>query len=459
MGNIKSLQFFLGVPDNIKMKFSLKFPTSQKAWMIAYIFVAIFQPPIFSFSTIYLWGILTLILLMKDYKLNLALPSESKLLEFYNVLMLLSFYCVIISVFNILFIDSRDFYSNRIHWFARLFLMTPIELLFVWYIHDRCIKWNFSLQDIIDMVGIVGALQGCCAIAAYVSPQIRNFFLIHHQSIIKNGYFLSRRGYGLSGVLFDTFGYGMGLIAGIILLAEGISRRRKYVYITLSLIATFLNSRTGLLLFILAIVLYLCKSKNFNNTLLKIISTMILLFFVIVYVVEPLLVIGIKSDNVNISWASGALKNVLAFLNGEQKITEVSFLLGVDRFPTNVFDLIFGTGHDIFSVSKIIGFHSDVGYINMLWEFGIIGSAFFFICFMKLVKTALDAASYSEKFIGIFIMLSFLLVLMKANLIGYSPGIIVTYIVLFSFILRSSKRFNFDYFSVVKSKKVRSCDA
>ena len=426
------------------MKINL--PSLKKMWLLFFMFISIFQPPILPFSTLYLWGIFTLFLIAKEryWKLNLKIPRNNGTLYFYKALLLLSVYCVCICIIDI-FSNDKSFLIvsiDRIRWLSRFWIMTPFELLFIWYIHAQSIKKRLSRIDILDMLGHVGAIQGICAILAYIFPTIRTIFLFRHDDIMNSAYMFARRGYGLSGTLFDTFGYGMGLIAGIILLSDEITGYRKFMYILLSMISTILNARTGIVVFLIAVMLYFCRNKTITKIFFKSCLILVLIFLFLRYLAEPIISMMIRSHNATISWTGIALKDVLAFSTGKIGVQEASFFSDFNTFPQGA-DIIIGTGHGIFGgISKIIGFDSDVGYINMLWEFGIIGCVYFFAVFLWLMRLAYMRVSYSEKVIIVFLVLAYFVVLTKAVLIGYNPGTIVTYIVMFSFIFLKQKEQN-----------------
>ena len=100
-----------------------------------------------------------------------------------------------------------------------------------------------------------GVAQGFCAVLAFLIPPIRQLFVMFgDQELFTNDYFLETRGYGFSMTLIDTFGYGMGLIGGYILLFKW-SNMKKWEMITALLLIMFtvaVNARTGILVLLIA---------------------------------------------------------------------------------------------------------------------------------------------------------------------------------------------------------------
>lgn len=412
-------------------------------------FLAIFQPPFLPISTIYIFGLFTILLLAIDKKyVNVdgnriginAFAKKSGLTDTYTRLLLIALYVAVVSLLDVVFVDSANLYLNRLQCVNQLLVLTGIEFLAVVYVLRKAEEMKLGFYGLIELLVIVGILQGLCAVSAYLIPQVRSLFLKFGGDIYQNEYVLSRRGFGFSTTLLDTFGYGMGLIAGCALIAPMRRKITKLLGVVLCVFAILVNSRTGFVVLGIAVVCLILKGgkrkRDFLYYILAIGIIGCLGFFVLPYVAR----MGTSSSNETIRWVSNSLLELYDVALFRQDLNSASFLSNLSVVPTNAFELLFGSGHSVYGISDVIGFHSDVGYINLLWIYGIVGSIVILAIFVSLFYTAYKRSVYkSQKFLAVFIAISYVVVLLKAILLGYNPGVMVTYIILFSLIYFGKK--------------------
>lgn len=412
-------------------------------------FLAIFQPPFLPISTIYIFGLLTIFLLAINKKtidcngnkigIN-AFAKRSGLTDTYIRLLMIALYVAVVSLLDVVFVDSTNLYLNRLQCVNQLLVLTGIEFLAVVYVLRKAEEMKLGFYGLIELLVIVGILQGLCAVSAYLIPQVRSIFLKFGGDIYQNEYVLSRRGFGFSTTLLDTFGYGMGLIAGCALIAPMRRKITKLLGIVLCVFAILVNSRTGFVVLAVAVVCFILKGgkkkRHFLYYILAISVIACLGFIVLPYVAR----IGTNSSNETIRWVSNSLLELYDVALFKQDLDSASFLSNLTVVPTNAFEFLFGSGHSVYGISDVIGFHSDVGYINLLWTYGIVGSIVIFGIFASLFYTAFKRSVYkSQKYLVVFIAVSYAVVLLKAILLGYNPGVMVTYILLFSLIYFGKK--------------------
>ena len=77
----------------------------------------------------------------------------------------------------------------------------------------------------------------------------------------------------------------------------------------------------------------------------------------------------------------------------------------------------------------------------MLWQFGVIGSLFVFMNIIGMFKKASHAHNVMGKYTILFLLLSYFVVMIKAILIVYNPGVVITYLVCFASIYFEPKIF------------------
>lgn len=428
--------------------FSMSSPrhlTIKKIWLVIYMFLAIFQPPFLPVSTIYVFGLFTIFLLMLNSKKFIdgtgdriginTLANKSGLTKTYVRLFAVALYIVVVSIIDVVFVDSTNLYMNRLQCVNQLLVLTGIEFLAVVYVLRKAAELKLNFYDLIELLVIVGILQGLCAVSAYLIPGVRSLFLKFGGDIYQNEYVISRRGFGFSTTLLDTFGYGMGLIVGCAIIVPIRHKSVKLLGIVLGIFAILVNSRTGFVVLAVALVCFIIKGgkkkRHFLYYILAIGIIVCIAFVVLPYVVN----IGASSSNVTIRWVSNSIQELYNVALFRQDLNSASFLSNLTAVPTNFFEMLFGSGHSVYGVRDIIGFHSDVGYINLLWTYGIFGSIIIFIILGSLVRKAFKRSyGKAQKFLVAFVAISYIIVLLKAILLGYNPGVMVTYLILFSLV-------------------------
>lgn len=408
----------------------------SRRFLILYIFIIIFQPPFFPVSLIYITGIATLLYLVLkgSGKLSLKVMQESGMFSFYKILFFMTAYLIIISVIDSLFIDRADLIGNRLRVINQLAVLTLIELICVWFVLQFSKEHGFAFDDLLECVAIAGSMQGMCSLLAYLFPQIRNLFLTYNSSIFSNLYVIERRGYGFSAMLLDTYGYGMGLIAGLALLSGHLPTWKKAIYISLAMLSVLLNARTGLIVFLIAIVIYLFRARDRKTGFIKSIFAILAVYLIYTYALPWLMSILRSSQNITIRWAGDGIFDAYQLFTTRGELNDATFLSDFSHLPTNFFEMMFGSGHNVYGLVSILGFHSDVGYINLLWEFGVFGSFIVLLNLILLFYKSYRVSDSITKYSVIFLAISYFIVMIKAILIGYNPGVVVTYIVCFALI-------------------------
>lgn len=424
--------------------------TFKKVWLVIYMFLAIFQPPILPTSFIYIFGLLTVFLLLNDTKFTVGRGKSTGLNVFskksvvnktYVGLVCVAGYLVIVSLIDVLFIDSTDLLTNRLQCINQLLVLTGIEFLAVVYILRKATELKLSFYDLAELLVIVGILQGVCAVSAYLIPSIRSLFLRFAGDIYKNEYILSRRGFGFSATLLDTFGYGMGLITGCALLVPIKHKSVKLLGIVLGIFTILVNSRTGFVVLAIALACFIIRGGKKKRSLLYYGFAIAIIVGLWVFVLPYVANIGKESANTTIQWVSNSLLELYEVVLFRQDLNSATFISNLNVVPTNTFEFLFGSGHSVFGIIDIIGFHSDVGYINLLWTYGVFGTVIIFAILASLFYKAFTrAGGKTQKYLVVFAAIAYIVVMLKAILLSYNPGVMVTYLLLFSLIYYGRKK-------------------
>lgn len=413
----------------------------KKIWFVVYMFLAIFEPPILPIGFIYVLGVLTVGLLIMKYGTRIPLnkPKKAGIHIITKVFLIGTMYIVIVGAFNALFIEQADVMSNRIRCINQLFVLSVIEFMAIWYIFQLADELHYGLKDVFRSMFISGALQGFCALSAYIIPSVRSFFIRYgDSSLFGNAYFFERRGFGFSMTLIDTFGYGMGLLAGYLILSKWDKNKvPKVIALVLMIFAIVVNARTGLIILAISIILKVLQGENTAIQLGKIILAIPIAYLGIFKLAPKILEFGMASANITIKWVATDMQELyMTLLYGRAigaSLSDASFFSSFDNIPKNVIEFIFGSGHSIYDTHSQLGFRTDVGYINLWWEFGLLGMGILllviFIWMAKPLKYIKDKCIRSMLMLNI---LSYFIVLFKAILIGYNPGVFVNYLCTFA---------------------------
>lgn len=400
-------------------------------------------------------GLVTFFLLSKEdvkaYK-NYIL-FESKIKNIYRFFIGIFVYFLFINVIDIIFIDARDLTATRLRCFNQLMVLSYFQFLFIFYLFLQFEKRNYGLADAFRLLILAGLLQGGCAVIAFFVPPIRTAFMFFgDRALYDNDFFLERRGYGFSMTLIDTFGYGIGLIAGYMVLI-GWPRRVKYRLLCIALLVftTAINARTGLFVLVIAVFLKLIFGGGTFLKALFSIGVLSLLLYILKVFFPVILEMGVRSDNATLVWICSDFLEMyyMAFESGasnSMQMEDATFLSNFVSLPDNYFEYIFGSGHYVYDTKHELGFRTDIGYYNLFWEFGILMSGVILLKFASFIgKPFLMTDNTKIKSIVVFNFVAYAFLLMKAILLGYNPGVFVNYYVTFAlyFYLKRDKRYSY----------------
>lgn len=409
-------------------------------WLIIYTFLAIFQPPLLPIGFVYILGTYTLIWLYfyKNKTLSWEILHASKIYWGSKIFLLFFLYIIIVGTLDMILIEPVSTLSTRLRSINQLIILSFLEFACILYLLIHFTKRNYQLRDIITIIILAGILQGLCAILAFLVPSIRNLFMIFgDKDLYSNEFFMERRGYGFSMNLIDTFGYGMGLIAGYAILIHWTNKRLLLATTILLVLFTIaVNARTGIIVFGIALIIKIFSNKGIGEILMTVVVVTLIgsIFF---NKIPTVLEAGQRSSNPTISWISNSFIDMYYLIeisdSSAKELDEVGFLSNFIDLPSNNFELLFGTGHHVYDTGDSLGFRTDIGYLNLFWEFGIIGSGVLLIClFWLFIKPFFNSKNQEIKIISLFNSLTYGLVLMKAILIGYNSGGFVNYLMTFS---------------------------
>lgn len=412
-----------------------------------FIFLAIFAPPFLPFNLLYFLFGISIIYFFKQNDCNKIYNIFNK----WQLFLFLFVSCYIFFNVSINELLQRDDYTyNRLVLFYQLYVLIPAQYIVCVAIRKFIIKRNYDDNNFFKALIIGGLIESIIVLIAFFSSEVRNILLnimtfnTGKSRLYANVDMLSYRGYGFAATLLDTFGYGIGLLAGLCLLRKKQTLFTKVSFILL-MFTTLVNSRTGIAVILISIVVkfFMCLVKFRFLQIIKLIIKIIFFLCIFYYIL-------ISYNSKIEEWIWGGFSSVYYFISN----TEASYQLGSMknsmfsprfwRLPDDLFGIIFGRGHSVFGIGRIL--HSDVGYINYIWICGLFGISLIAISVLSVLISKYKQTSDEEKRIGIiFIGLTFFIVFIKGNIINYNAGTFISLLYLININNNAKKRIVYEY--------------
>lgn len=353
-----------------------------------YIFYVVYTP-IFGSGVIFdkyiVLSILALIMLL-PYLLRRD-QSILKILGHRNVILLmfvvfsLSLYPIFIQTINNIPINSiadlRVVQNNLIN----------ILIIHAAIIIDKVRKFGYTKAQGFEILLKFGALQGTICIFGLLFPAVKDVFIgLYQAGGGFNQFVIDTRIFGISSDY--TFGTPIyhGLIAGLaVYFALRYGIRRYYLYIPFILLATFLNGRTGILVFLLtatASIFYVYARRS------RLVNAFFAFSMIVALLAGLLMMVA--------HFAPSAYNFIDSFVEDTRNLIEKHELTGnyevlyeTSKIVPKNEKLLYGEGYRIYDTqgSQLAGGRSDVGYINDLFVGGIFyiivlyGAAFSFMMY------------------------------------------------------------------------------
>lgn len=248
------------------------------------------------------------------------------------------------------------------------------------------------------------------------------------------------RGFGLAQGLNFEFGVSQGIIFGIGLF--NIKKNRWYIlFIPFVFLSILINARTGFVIVILSVILYVIKNKNI---IIPVVSVVLL-------AIAPVLLERYMPEETYM-WVEEFFLQLEDSITGSDKaqFNTGETLNEMLIWPKDLMSWIFGTGQSLFRVKS--GDHSDVGYINQLAYGGLV---YLFMLLwlsydiMKRSKTGIPLLLF------VFIILTSLIANIKGTVFGNNGGIFKT-IAIFSLCIYQTRLYNMRHRDINRSKTIQT---
>lgn len=431
------------------MKIKIKKSMFEEMYIIFFVFVLVFAPPILPKTNLILAAICMMLLLTK-YKRNFSrVLYKSGEIHWIITIIVFVGYALTTILINSLVFDDMVQLGHYTALFNRFLVLTVTLVACTTYFICYTEKKAMDVKKYITYVVRAGLIQAIFVYASLLIDPIHDFFLYFlrlfgDSTLYENTWYVTIRSFGFAGTLVDTFGFGMGLIAGIALF-YGVFYEKKYIlYSLLIALAGTLDARTTLIIYLVSIVIVIIYFiLNGKVGFVFKCGIALVLALVILNQVMPILQ-EVNIDTYN--WLNAGIKSVQQLLEGDETSDSMAKLFSEKMWQIpESFQLIFGSGHSLYGARGYA--HSDVGYINDLWFVGIVGMLFLYGSIgILIIKGYRRCQSILLKMCMIFFAGATLVFNIKGSAIGYNPGTAV----LFSII------FMMNYFGEQKRKDVDS---
>lgn len=263
-------------------------------------------------------------------------------------------------------------------------IIIVINMMYIMILMRKC---GFSRSQGIDVVINLASFQGVISILMLLwSPlkEVANSLYLNYATQFSQGdYILTTRLYGIS----SDYTYGMPIIHGLlcgISLYLGFEKSRKYIIqAMLIFINVFLNSRTGVLVAILCIVVsfffYFRKNKVSKYSIIVVLLLPIVLIAWGVYIEK-------YQENI-FKFVSVLFVEIYMFFFKQETVGTINYLVDTNFYFPKGIALMFGAGHRVYGAEALLYGYlpTDVGIVNDMFMGGLVYIGIRYGAMIKLI--------------------------------------------------------------------------
>lgn len=402
---------------------------------IIFLFCAVFTPDFFSFSMRYLIIIICALGIGWKWVRTRKAVFDNRFISIYKGFIPFLVWFILAQIIHITTdVTNAGIYIDTLEHTLEIFLAGfLIGLFFIYF----CDDYTFDEKDVLRMLMIVTLIQFACVILALIFPGVRAYFI---SFVIRNSYSerLAQlalasssgridRSYGLSNNLFDSFGYITAILICVMFIV-GMERKDSKIKITsiLMILMPLVNTRTGIVLVLLGVLVGSAFYLDYR-TLLKNVG-------IVIFAVVAFLLIARRLPDSMISWLTSGLVETQSIVGHSGNIGVYSKIFGTDLvYPSSV---LLGDGG---LPKNLISYGVDNGYINSLWNFGLIGTALLLLGYFNMFRLAYSLSDDKmNKAISTVIGTIFYLYLFKVYSLDNFGGIVLVFGVITVILTRSN---------------------
>lgn len=400
------------------LKAAFKKSSLIKILMSGYLFLFIFTPlVILPFNVIHLLSILSLSILLTKYRKRFFKILKSPELFVFIALTL----CVAIYSFFLNPLSAEN-YAVTYYYASTLLELIPCAI----FISLVLLEQKLNLNDCYDIILLIGMMQVASVILTMLVPELREQIILSSgdeglQDTVQS--YQWARIYGLARSYTFAMPLFQGLCVIIAFILGAYKSAKYYLLIPFFIFSIAVNARTALLcMLIVPCVVFFFRFKKQPLKQIVSISLIFLLFFMTARMIQSMAESSSMYDTW--FWLNKGIEEVLDFKEGEATGNLASLTDKMWFMPTEIDELIFGTGESVFGRSTT---SSDIGYVVNLYYGGLIFSIMLYLSYLILFLKY-----YGNNIIEKNISVSIIFYLFIANLKGnvFRPNEIISGVLL-----------------------------
>lgn len=405
-------------------------------YIIIYTFLYVYCPPILPIYFLHILAAYSLFSLIVFHRIKyLKLILDTYMLSYVGLLSLATLYllCILLSTQNSVLIL-----------FQYIYIMIEIPICIV-YLCSYFIKHKYTVYDIVNILLIVGTIQGIIAMLSFFIPPFKEVITNYMaKNVISDSLsvdvLFAMSEHRLNG-FSSTLTYAMPIVQSLLALISlylALNKNYRYIFLLPILIfSALINARNSFIVFLYGLILLIIMSKKNTKTTMKISASAIVMIFI-----TPLLMQVISnSSELAFAWISIGFDEIVSFFQGENTGYFDIMMTNFISLPDGL-ELVFGTGHRIFGLA--IG-GSDIGYINDLWLGGVWFASIIYFSFLSYYIKAYKNGDRLVRFIILMFIATFFTMNIKGIIVSNNEFINISVLLSAVFILnKKDKSFNTD---------------
>ena len=384
-------------------------------------FLVIFNPPFLPrLSFTILFTLIALFYCILHQKFVIRLCSSFYLKQWMGILLAFFLYYFGISVFSEL---GNVFAVSPFRMFL-VSLANIVPLFAVSFFLCMAVFGKSETYDcLVDYVIHAGLIESLFGIMAFVSPAVKsalNGIMIANSRSEKIRHAVnsaSFRNYGIASTLFDSFGFAMSIMALLALYKAVEGKPKYYLYFLMIAFTASINARTSMILIVVGtgIIILGKRSRTYKDKVGKLFIVFLGVFAV------GLLGTYLSKGGANAEWLSNGVEEIKTLVIGRKTTGTFAVLLQEIVFPENPIALLFGVG---LTPAQAAGRTVDMGYIQNLWMFGIVGSVLLYAFYLKAIGLWWKKIK-EERALALSVAVVIFVFFLKLNLFGYGISTVV----------------------------------
>ena len=389
-------------------------------------FLFLFAPPLIpKINFIIFMGIIAAFYLFTEYKKEVSTLVGNQKFKNLVILIFVSYIYIATIMLLGLFFDPVNA-ANYLKTIYRIFLVFPVTIIISLFLLFNFKEKKYNKIQILKVIISAGLIQLIFTVSMVVFSPLRDLLLmiIHFNTgneLSQNLWHLQRRFFAFSQNVFDTFGYGTGIIAALSLFYALYTNKYKLIILfPLLLLVPLFNARTGIIIGMLGLF-YIFLYLMIDGKVIKMIKISVLALILSISIIPVYSYLSEKSPE-TIMWVESGYLDIISVIKGEEGSDSATVILSDEKWelPDDL-RLVFGSGHTVFEADGYR--HSDIGYVNDIWLVGIVGFIIFYSFFALLLVYAIQRSiSKLDTILILYLTSAFLMTNIKTIVYSYNVG-------------------------------------